>query len=58
MIAAALVTNIVRRSRGLPSQNMSTVSYLSQKQAQLIDQELFNDYQFSIDQLMELAGNC
>lgn len=56
MIAAALVTNIVRRSRGLPSQNMSTVSYLSQKQAQLIDQELFNDYQFSIDQLMELAG--
>ncbi|KAH7732219.1 YjeF-related protein N-terminus containing protein [Aphelenchoides avenae] len=30
--------------------------YLSQDEAIAIDQELFNDYQFSVDQLMELAG--
>jgi NAD(P)H-hydrate epimerase len=29
---------------------------LSQKEAQNIDIELFNDYHFSLDQLMELAG--
>jgi hypothetical protein len=32
------------------------VSYLTQQQAKDIDQELFNDYKFSVDQLMELAG--
>ncbi|CAF0767548.1 unnamed protein product [Didymodactylos carnosus] len=32
------------------------MSYLTQKQAQDIDQELFNEYKFSVDQLMELAG--
>ena len=31
-------------------------SYLTQQQAKNIDQELFNDYKFSVDQLMELAG--
>ncbi|KAB7497646.1 hypothetical protein Anas_01160 [Armadillidium nasatum] len=29
---------------------------LNQEQAITIDQELFNEYQFSVDQLMELAG--
>ncbi|XP_047526889.1 NAD(P)H-hydrate epimerase [Vanessa atalanta] len=31
-------------------------SYLSQAEAAALDQELFNDYKFSVDQLMELAG--
>ncbi|KAF8795139.1 NAD(P)H-hydrate epimerase like protein [Argiope bruennichi] len=36
---------------------MSTsVKYLSQQEAIDIDQELFNEYKFSVDQLMELAG--
>ena len=34
----------------------TTMKYLSQDEAQKIDQELFNDYSFSVDQLMELAG--
>uniref|UniRef100_A0A8C2NHV5 NAD(P)H-hydrate epimerase n=1 Tax=Capra hircus TaxID=9925 RepID=A0A8C2NHV5_CAPHI len=34
----------------------SAVKYLSQEEAQAVDQELFNEYQFSVDQLMELAG--
>ncbi|KAM9686386.1 NAD(P)H-hydrate epimerase isoform 1-T1 [Trichechus inunguis] len=34
----------------------AAVKYLSQEEAQAVDQELFNEYQFSVDQLMELAG--
>jgi len=30
--------------------------YCSQTEAQAIDQELFTEYAFSVDQLMELAG--
>ncbi|XP_014252423.1 NAD(P)H-hydrate epimerase [Cimex lectularius] len=32
------------------------VKYLNQSEAINIDQELFNEYKFSVDQLMELAG--
>ncbi|XP_066484182.1 NAD(P)H-hydrate epimerase isoform X2 [Tiliqua scincoides] len=32
------------------------LKYLGQKEAQMIDQELFEEYKFSVDQLMELAG--
>jgi NAD(P)H-hydrate epimerase len=32
------------------------ISYLTQQQSKDIDEELFNDYKFSVDQLMELAG--
>ncbi|KXJ05268.1 NAD(P)H-hydrate epimerase [Exaiptasia diaphana] len=32
------------------------MKYLNQTEAQNIDQELFNEYAFSVDQLMELAG--
>ncbi|KAG9480779.1 hypothetical protein GDO78_010180 [Eleutherodactylus coqui] len=32
------------------------MKYLSQEEAQAVDEELFNDYKFSVDQLMELAG--
>ncbi|XP_067938443.1 NAD(P)H-hydrate epimerase-like [Watersipora subatra] len=32
------------------------ISYLNQEQAQNVDLELFNEYGFSVDQLMEIAG--
>ncbi|KAL0892448.1 hypothetical protein ABMA27_015559 [Loxostege sticticalis] len=32
------------------------MKYLSQSEAAALDQELFTDYKFSVDQLMELAG--
>ncbi|KAF6779317.1 hypothetical protein AHF37_01401 [Paragonimus kellicotti] len=35
---------------------MAAISFLSQTEAQQIDNELFTDYGFSVDQLMELAG--
>lgn len=35
---------------------MSGIKYLNQEEATNIDVELFNDYKFSVDQLMELAG--
>lgn len=38
---------------GVPS---SAISHPRQEEAQAIDQELFNEYKFSVDQLMELAG--
>lgn len=34
----------------------SKIKYLTQAEAINIDLELFNEYKFSIDQLMELAG--
>ncbi|XP_072404999.1 NAD(P)H-hydrate epimerase [Chiloscyllium punctatum] len=33
-----------------------SVRFLGQEEAQAIDQELFSEYKFSVDQLMELAG--
>ncbi|XP_066965298.1 NAD(P)H-hydrate epimerase isoform X2 [Macrobrachium rosenbergii] len=36
--------------------SMSTIRYLNQEEATNVDLELFNEYQFSVDQLMELAG--
>ncbi len=33
-----------------------SLKYLNQDEAQKIDLELFNEYKFSVDQLMELAG--
>ncbi|XP_070498178.1 NAD(P)H-hydrate epimerase [Chironomus tepperi] len=35
---------------------LSTMKYLTQDQAINVDLELFNEYKFSVDQLMELAG--
>lgn len=35
---------------------MSAIKYLNQTEATNIDLELFSTYQFSVDQLMELAG--
>lgn len=36
--------------------NVRNMNYLSQKDAAALDQDLFNEYKFSVDQLMELAG--
>jgi len=33
-----------------------SIRYLNQEEATAIDKELFNEYRFSVDQLMELAG--
>nr|XP_033779760.1 NAD(P)H-hydrate epimerase [Geotrypetes seraphini] len=38
------------------SDSMASPKYLSQEEAQAVDEELFNEYKFSVDQLMELAG--
>ena len=35
---------------------MSTIKLLNQEEAINVDQELFKEYGFSVDQLMELAG--
>uniref|UniRef100_A0AAQ6A2N6 NAD(P)H-hydrate epimerase n=1 Tax=Amphiprion ocellaris TaxID=80972 RepID=A0AAQ6A2N6_AMPOC len=43
------------RSRAASSM-AQTVKYLGQEEAQHIDEELFSEYGFSVDQLMELAG--
>ncbi|KAK7073307.1 NAD(P)H-hydrate epimerase [Halocaridina rubra] len=39
-----------------PAMSMSSLRYLNQEEAINVDLELFNEYQFSVDQLMELAG--
>lgn len=41
--------------RSIQTRTMS-LKYLNQEQATNIDVELFNEYRFSVDQLMELAG--
>ena len=42
---------------GMPTwDNRSGVKLLGQEEAIALDQELFNEYAFSVDQLMELAG--
>ncbi|XP_069796407.1 NAD(P)H-hydrate epimerase [Narcine bancroftii] len=39
-----------------PAPSGKGLKYLGQEEAQCIDQELFTEYRFSVDQLMELAG--
>lgn len=41
---------------GLASTMAQSIKYLGQEEAQQIDEELFSEYGFSVDQLMELAG--
>lgn len=36
--------------------NTRHMRFLTQEEATAIDQDLFNEYKFSVDQLMELAG--
>ncbi|XP_026573481.1 NAD(P)H-hydrate epimerase-like [Pseudonaja textilis] len=42
--------------RAMQSAAPPGLKFLGQKEAQAIDQELFQEYGFSVDQLMELAG--
>jgi hydroxyethylthiazole kinase-like uncharacterized protein yjeF len=46
----------LRRGFGFQFIKTRTMKYLTQDEAQKIDQELFNEFAFSVDQLMELAG--
>ena len=48
--------NVSLIGRGSSRQFIGTMKYLTQDEAQKIDQELFNEFAFSVDQLMELAG--
>ncbi|XP_063621087.1 NAD(P)H-hydrate epimerase isoform X1 [Cydia splendana] len=41
---------------GVKQCSSGRVSYLTQSNAAALDQDLFNEYKFSVDQLMELAG--
>ena len=40
------------------NRTVNGVTYLGQEAAREFDNALFNEYQFSIDQLMEVAGLC
>uniref|UniRef100_A0A0R3TWU1 NAD(P)H-hydrate epimerase n=1 Tax=Rodentolepis nana TaxID=102285 RepID=A0A0R3TWU1_RODNA len=53
-----LTRKICVLGRGIPLYLIyeNLYSYFSQEEAQKIDEELFNEYAFSVDQLMELAG--
>lgn len=53
-----ILANLIKRTVSSVSQSMSssTMKYLGQEEAINIDVKLFNDYKFSVDQLMELAG--
>lgn len=44
---------LFRQVKTMTTQN---ISYLTQQQSKDIDEELFNEYKFNVDQLMELAG--
>lgn len=50
-----ILTRTISRTTSLSSFT-ATMKYLNQKEAINVDQELFNDYKYSVDQLMELAG--
>lgn len=53
------VSNVFRKltsKNNFPVKQLKMVKYLKQDEAINIDQELFNVYKFSVDQLMELAG--
>lgn len=49
-----MISNILSCTRNVSK--MSGIKYLNQEEATNIDLELFNEYKFSVDQLMELAG--
>lgn len=53
------IFNLFRKlisTKNIPGQSIKMVKYLKQDEAINIDQELFDVYKFSVDQLMELAG--
>ena len=60
LATSTLFSNIYRSglitSTGSVNCKMSSIKLLNQQEAIDVDQELFTDYGFSVDQLMELAG--
>ena len=55
--ARAVAASRSLATTGMPTwDNRSGVKLLGQEEAIALDQELFNEYAFSVDQLMELAG--
>lgn len=54
MILLQVIKETFKRS--FSTMHPKMVRYLGQKEAQSIDLELFDEYSFSVDQLMELAG--
>nr|XP_022305749.1 NAD(P)H-hydrate epimerase-like isoform X1 [Crassostrea virginica]XP_022305750.1 NAD(P)H-hydrate epimerase-like isoform X1 [Crassostrea virginica] len=58
-ISGRLLCGILRRNfciSTVMAVNPGKLKYLGQEEAQKIDDELFTEYAFSVDQLMELAG--
>lgn len=53
-----LISSVQYRNffRGMTSFKSHDVTYLGQEASQQFDNSLFFDYQYSIDQLMEIAG--
>lgn len=56
MALALLRPLAVQTARRALSLSTMPLKYLNQAEATNIDLELFNEYKFSVDQLMELAG--
>ncbi|KAK5649704.1 hypothetical protein RI129_000733 [Pyrocoelia pectoralis] len=52
----APIRQILRTLTKLSAIKMEPLKYLSQQEAINVDVELFNEYKYSVDQLMELAG--
>jgi len=51
-----LINTLSNKKRNFSVSPFNMVKYLDQEEAINVDLELFNDYKFSVDQLMELAG--
>lgn len=51
-----LFNRLLLQKRGISISSVTRMKYLKQDEAINIDQELFNEYGYSVDQLMELAG--
>nr|XP_022310817.1 NAD(P)H-hydrate epimerase-like [Crassostrea virginica] len=59
LISGRLLCGIFQRNFSISTVmavNPGKLKYLGQEEAQKIDEELFTEYAFSVDQLMELAG--
>ncbi|VDK42184.1 unnamed protein product [Anisakis simplex] len=54
--SAAVYHSKYQSSCKMSSESTKNIKYLTQNEAIEIDQQLFNEYAFSVDQLMELAG--
>ncbi|KAL4719091.1 hypothetical protein ACJJTC_017860 [Scirpophaga incertulas] len=53
---ASVCSGAMASTAPLSNSEKKSMKYLSQSEAASLDQDLFNEYKFSVDQLMELAG--